>query len=198
MRQPAGKKVDAITDLTTSERPLHDYVAEVSERTDVRVGVPLPLGTYALGEGVNFALFSRYASRVRLELFDHSEDAKAARVIDLGSRAQPHWRRVARLGGGIGHGQLYAYRVDGPYQPKDGHRFNFNKLLLDPCATAISRLPAVGFCSSARGYDPSAPEKDLAISKVDNSRSMPKCVFIDEPFEWNGSHRRHGIRGRRR
>jgi isoamylase len=79
----AAEMADATTDLTTSERPLHDYVTEVSERTDVQVGVPLPLGTYARGEGVNFAFFSRHASRVRLELLDHPEDATAATVIDL-------------------------------------------------------------------------------------------------------------------
>jgi isoamylase len=62
-----AEKAHAAKELTMSERPLHDYVAEVSERTDVRVGVPLPLGTYARGEGVNFAFFSRHASRVRLE-----------------------------------------------------------------------------------------------------------------------------------
>lgn len=93
MRQPTGRmrsvsgqaaaKADATRDLTRSERPLHEYVAEVSERTDTRVGVPLPLGAYARGEGVNFAFFSRHASRVRLELFDHPEDATAARVIEM-------------------------------------------------------------------------------------------------------------------
>lgn len=65
--------MNATTDLTVSERPLHDYVAEVAERTDVRVGVPLPLGTYAHGEGVNFSFFNRHASRVRLELFNYPE-----------------------------------------------------------------------------------------------------------------------------
>ena len=79
----APKKADATTDSTVSERPLNDFLAEVSERTGIRVGVPLPLGTDALDGGVNFALFSRDASRVQLELFDHPEDAKAARVIDL-------------------------------------------------------------------------------------------------------------------
>ena len=69
---------------------------------------------------------------------------------------------------GIGPGQLYAYRVDGPYEPSEGHRFNFNRLLLDPFATAISQLPPWDF-ASARGYDPSAPEQDLALSKLDNS-----------------------------
>ena len=134
----ASEKADATTDLTDSERPLHDYVTEVSERTDVRVGVPLPLGTYARGGGVNFAFFSRHASRVRLELFDHGEDATAARVIDLDparNRTGDVWHVWIE---GIRPGQLYAYRVDGPYQPKDGHRFNFNKLLIDPFATAIS------------------------------------------------------------
>jgi isoamylase len=127
----AVEKAEATTDLTTSERPLHDYVAEVSERTDVRVGVPLPLGTYARGEGVNFAFFSRHASRVRLELFDHPEDATAARMIDLDTarnRTGDVWHVWIE---GIRPGQLYAYRVDGPYQPKDGHRFNLNNLILD-------------------------------------------------------------------
>ena len=86
---------------------------------------------------------------------------------------------------GIGPGQLYAYRVDGPYEPSEGHRFNFNRLLLDPFATAISQVPRWDF-TSALGYDASAPKQDLVISTLDNSRSMPKCVFVNEPFEWDG------------
>ena len=62
----------------TSERELHGYISEISERADVRAGSPLPLGTQETGGGVNFALFSRYASRVRLELFDHPKDAAPA------------------------------------------------------------------------------------------------------------------------
>ena len=154
------------------------------ERTDVRAGVPLPLGTYARGEGVNFAFFSRHASRVRLELFDHPEDATAARVIDLDSarnRTGDVWHVWVE---GIRPGQLYAYRVDGPYQPKDGHRFNFNKLLLDPFATAISRLPTWEF-GPARGYDPSVPDGDSVCSMVDNAGAMPKCVFTQEHFHWH-------------
>ena len=183
--QPAVGPDARTARMTTSERPLHDYVEEVSERTDVRVGVPLPLGTYARGEGVNFAFFSRHASRVRLELFDHPEDAVPARVIDLDparNRTGDVWHVWLD---GIGPGQLYAYRVDGPYEPSEGHRFNFNRLLLDPFATAISQLPPWDF-ASARGYDPSAPEQDLALSKLDNSSSMPKCVFVNEPFGWDG------------
>ena len=171
--------------MKTAQRELRDYISEISEHSDVRTGSPLPLGIQEKGGGVNFAIFSRYASRVRLELFDHPEDAAPARVIDLDStrnRTGDVWHVWVE---GIGPGQLYAYRVDGPYKPSEGHRFNFNRLLLDPFATAISRLPPWDF-ASARGYDPSAPEQDLALSNLDNSRSMPKCVFVNEPFEWDG------------
>jgi isoamylase len=168
------------------QRELHDYITQISERDEVRAGSPLPLGTQERGGGVNFAIFSRDASRVRLELFDHPEDAVPARAIDLDSsrnRTGDVWHVWVE---GIGPGQLYAYRVDGPYEPSEGHRFNFNRLLLDPFATAISRLPPWDF-ASARGYDPSAPEQDLALWKLDNAGSMPKCVFVNEPFEWDGN-----------
>ncbi|MGA9134081.1 MAG: glycogen debranching protein GlgX, partial [Candidatus Sulfotelmatobacter sp.] len=173
------------TMIKTPQRGLHDYISEISEHADVRAGSPLPLGTQERGGGVNFAIFSRYASRVRLELFDHPEDAVPARVIDLDSarnRTGDVWHVWVE---GTGPGQLYAYRVDGPYEPSEGHRFNFNRLLLDPFATAISQLPRWDF-ALARGYDSSAPEQDLAISKLNNSSSMPKCVFVNEPFEWDG------------
>jgi isoamylase len=168
----------------TPERVLCDYMTEVCERTEVQVGVPLPLGTHERGGGVNFALLSRYASRVRLELFDRPEDATPARVIDLDpvcNRTGDVWHVWVE---GIHPGQLYAYRVDGPYQPKEGHRFNFNKLLLDPFATAVSRLPNWDF-GPARGYDLSAPEPDLVCSKVDNAGTVPKCVFAQEHFHWH-------------
>ncbi len=157
----------------TAQRKLQDYISEVSEQTGVRTGSPLPLGTQEKGQGVNFALFSRHASRVRLELFDRPEDESPTRVIDLDSarnRTGDVWHVWVA---GIGPGQLYAYRVDGPYEPSQGNRFNFNRLLLDPYATAISLLPRWDF-ASARGYEPGAPEQDLALSKLDNSTAMPK------------------------
>jgi glycogen operon protein len=154
-----------------------------SERADVRVGVPMPLGIYAHGEGVNFALFSRHASRVRLELFDHPEEAAAARSIDLDpsrNRTGDVWHVWVQ---GIRPGQLYAYRVDGPYEPGEGHRFNFHKLLLDPFATAITRAAAWEF-GPARGYDPSAPDGDSVCSTINDAGAMPKCVFTQEHFHW--------------
>jgi len=170
--------------MKTPERPLHAYMTKVCERAEVRRGAPLPLGTHEAEGGINFALFSRHASRVRLELFEQAGDAAPARSIDLdpaSNRTGDVWHVWVQ---GIQTGQLYAYRVDGPYQPRDGHRFNFSKLLLDPFATAISPLPAWDF-GAVRGYDPAAPEPDLVCSKVDDAGAMPKCVCTHEHFNWH-------------
>ncbi|MGZ9234340.1 MAG: glycogen debranching protein GlgX [Anaerolineales bacterium] len=169
--------------MNMPEYPLHDYLEDVSERTGVRVGTALPLGTFQRDGGVNFAVFSRHATRVRLELFDLPGDAAPARVIDLDpvrNRTGDVWHVWVEV---IRPGQLYAYRVGGPYQPWGGHRFNFRKLLLDPFATAISRVANWDFWQ-ARGYDPLAPEQDLVCSKADDAGAMPKCVFTHEHFHW--------------
>ncbi len=170
--------------MNAPERELTDYLADMSEHAEIRTGVPLPLGTNESGGGVNFALFSRHASRVRLELFAHPEDAKPARLIDFDparNRTGDVWHVwVAN----IHPGQLYAYRVDGPYEPDKGHRFNFNKLLLDPFATAITPLPNWDF-NAARGYDPQETGQDGLCSKTDDAGAMPKCVFTHEQFHWH-------------
>ncbi len=174
--------------MNKAERPLDDYSAKVCERTEIRRGVPLPLGTHESEGGVNFALFSRHATRIRLELFDQPADAKASRVVDFDparNRTGEVWHVWVK---GIRPGQLYAYRVDGPYQPEAGHRFNFNKLLLDPLATAISPLPDWDF-GPARGYEQSDPER--APSKLDDAGAMPKCVFTHGHFNWYDDHPLH-------
>ena len=86
------------TMMKSAPRELHGYISETSERSDVQTGSPLPLGTQEKGGGVNFAIFSRWASRVRLELFDDPEDACARPGNRSGFSAQPHRRRMARLG----------------------------------------------------------------------------------------------------
>ncbi len=157
--------------------------ADSSARAGIRTGSPLPLGTQPREDGVNFAVFSRNATRVRLELFDRAEAAAPARVFDLDpvrNHTGDVWHVWVK---GIYPGQLYAYRVDGPYEPDAGQRFNFNRLLLDPCATAIAQLPAWDF-AAARGYDASAPEQDLVISTQDNAQSMPKSIFVSDAFAW--------------
>jgi pullulanase/glycogen debranching enzyme len=86
--------------MKTPQRELYDYISEISERADVRTGSPLPLKTQERGGGVDFAIFSRDASRVRLELFDHPEDTVPARVINLDSAhnwADPKCKRLACL-----------------------------------------------------------------------------------------------------
>ena len=166
------------------ERPLREYVAEISECSEVRRGVPLPFGPHESGGGVNFSLFSRHATRVRLELFDKDTDAIPVKVVDLDpirNRTGDVWHVWVE---GIRPGQLYGYRVDGPYQPGEGHRFNFHKLLLDPFATSIARSPDWDF-DRARGYDPTAPGGDLVPSAIDDAGAMPKCVFTHDHFHWH-------------
>ena len=174
---------DRSTPPAKSGRSLTGYPGAASERSDVRDGVPLPLGACVVGDGVNFALFSRHATGVRLELFEHPEDAEPVRAIELDpvrNRMGDVWHVWVR---GVGSGQLYGYRVDGPYCPGEGHRFDFNKLLLDPFATAIAPLPGWDFLRTL-GYDPLAPGKDLVRSVNDDAAAMPKCLFTRAHFDW--------------
>ena len=171
--------------MTASRAEPSDDPTEAPERPEVRAGCPLPLGTHESGGGVNFALFSRDATHVRLELFHHPEDRAPARSFDLAAtnhRTGDVWHIWVK---GIASGQLYAYRVNGPYEPSEGQRFNPHRLLLDPRATAISPLPPWDFVA-AQGYSPSAPGEDSIPSPLDNAGSTPKCVFVNEPFDWHG------------
>jgi len=151
----------------------------------IRSGAPLPLGAHLRGNGVSFAIFSRHATGVRLDLFDRAEDAAPARSIILDAarnKTGDIWHVWLE---GIRPGQLYGFRIAGPYAPHEGHRFNPNRLVMDPCATAIVQ-PADGDSRFAVGYDPSSPQKDLSFSDVDNAGSAPKCVVTYEDFDWRG------------
>lgn len=170
-------------EMGTHERPLREYLAQLSERTDVRRGVPLPLGVHEIAGGINFAVFSRHASRVCLELFARSTDATPARRIELvpsHNRTGDVWHVWVE---GLEPGQLYAYRMDGPYEPQRGHRFNSLKLLLDPYATALTQRSKWDF-GPARGDDPSAATPDPRPSSIDDAADMPKCIFTREHFLW--------------
>ena len=166
------------------ERSFREYLAQFSEKAEIRRGMALPLGTYEIDGGINFSLFSRHATAVRLELFAASSDAIAATSILL----DPERNRTGDIWhvwiGGIGSGQLYGYRVDGPYRPQDGHRFNVHKLLLDPYATAITQMGAWEF-AAARGEDVLASAAAAAPSMTDDAGSMPKCIFTPEEFHWH-------------
>lgn len=152
---------------------------------EVRAGSPLPFGAHQRAGGVNFALFSRHATRVRLELYGSPDASSPTRVIDLDParhRTGDVWHVWVP---GITSGQLYGFRIDGPYQPEDGHRFNVHKLLLDPLATAVVGTKNWDF-EAARGYDSSSSLSDLTVSSVDNAGCTPKCMLTEAHFDWEG------------
>ena len=154
---------------------------------EVRSGSPLPWGARQIGDGVNFAIFSRHATRVRLEFYDAPGDATPSRTFDLDPdhhRTGDVWHVWVR---GVSPGQLYGYRVEGPYLPQEGYRFNNYKLLLDPFATAIAATNNWDF-DSARGFEPSSPRADLSFSTFDDAPAMAKCVFRHDHFDWEGDH----------
>jgi isoamylase len=162
-----------------------EQLLSLCEVQAVRSGAPLPLGAHARQGGVNFAIFSRHATGVRLDLFDAPGDAMPSRTIILdGSRNKTGdiWHVWLE---GIAPGQLYGFRIAGPYEPAAGHRFNPNKLVVDPYASAIALAPGRDFRSAA-GYDPHAPDLDLSFSEVDDAASAPKCVVTHADFDWRG------------
>ena len=173
----------SLAELATKEK-LADGFVESPEESDIQAGYPLPIGgTHQQGDGVNFVLFSRHATRVHLELYQHPDDSSPMRSIDLDPmrhRTGDIWHVWVR---GIPVGQLYGYRIEGPYQPEGGHRFNPHKLLLDPYARAIAGVRNWDFVA-ARGYDSSSKLTDLSISTVDNAGITPKCIFTSDHFDW--------------
>jgi len=161
-----------------------DTLEAAFEQGDIQAGNPLPIGgAHQYADGVNFVLFSRHATRVRLELYQNAGESTPIKVIELDParhRTGDIWHVWLR---GVPAGQLYGYRIEGPYQPEQGHRFNPHRLLLDPFARAIAGVGNWDF-SAARGYDSSSPLSDLSISTVDNAGTTPKCVFTNDHFDW--------------
>jgi isoamylase len=144
----------------------------------VREGLPYPLGATWDGLGVNFAVFSANATKVELCLFDEAGKREIGRV-ELPEYTDEVWHGYlpdARPG------TIYAYRVRGPFEPEAGHRFNPNKLLLDPYAKAlIGRLHWADelFC-----YPIGDEGEDLAFDERDSAPFMPKCRVVDPAFTW--------------
>jgi isoamylase len=147
-------------------------------------GTPYPLGATWDGEGVNFAIFSEHATGVQLCLFDQPHDAKASHEIDIHERTDLIWHAYLP---DVRPGQLYGYRVDGPYDPQQGHRFNPNKLLMDPYAKALSGL--VDLTDEIYGYHLGDPNEDLAMDVRDSAADMPKCIVIEPEFSWGNDRK---------
>jgi isoamylase len=172
------------TTESATQQNLANGLAAPSEVGEVQAGNPLPIGgAHQQGRGVNFVLFSRHATGVRLEFYQNPADSSPTRVIEFDPvrhRTGDIWHVWVR---GIPPGQLYAYRVEGPYLPEEGHRFNPHKLLLDPYARAIAGIENWDFLA-ARGYDSSSNLTDLSFSAVDDAGTTPKCVFTHDHFDW--------------
>jgi isoamylase len=147
-------------------------------------GKPYPLGASWDGQGVNFAIFSAHATRVELCLFDSLDAPREATRITLPERTEDVWHGYVP---GIGPGQLYGYRVYGPYNPAQGHRFNPHKLLVDPYARALSGT--ITWDNSLYGYRIGSPYTDLTIGKRDSAPYAPRSVVVDERFDWGDEQR---------
>jgi isoamylase len=141
-------------------------------------GRPYPRGATWDGEGVNFSLFSGNATKVELCIFDSTGRRELQRV-ELRERTDDSWHSYlpeARPG------LLYGYRVHGPYDPERGHRFNPNKLLIEPYAKHIQGEPR--WSDAHFGYRVGHSKADLSFDKRDNAPGMPKCRVIDSAFTW--------------
>ncbi|MDR3516239.1 MAG: glycogen debranching protein GlgX [Azospirillaceae bacterium] len=141
-------------------------------------GQPHPLGATWDGYGVNFAIFSANAERVDLCIFDKTGTREVERIA-LPEYTDEVWHGYlpeARPG------TLYGYRVYGPYDPANGHRFNSNKLLIDPYAKAL--FGSIRWSDAHYGYRVGSRNADLAFDRRDNARVMPKCRVVDRAFTW--------------
>ncbi len=147
-------------------------------------GKPYPLGAHWDGSGVNFAIYSANSSSVELCLFDGVDENKESRRIKLPERTDFVWHGYFP---DIKPGQLYGYRVHGPYEPHHGHRFNPNKVLLDPYAHAMGRQ--IRWSDSMFGYKVGHPQADLSFDDRDNAANAPLAMVIDDGFRWGKDQR---------
>ena len=153
-------------------------------RRTISPGKHYPLGASLQGDGVNFALYSKNATGVTLELFDRA-DGPAIEIIALEHCTRYVWHVHVS---GLAAGQLYAYRVRGEHNPAQGLRFNPAKLLVDPYAKAFSHKFS-NRDNLLLPYDPSSPGRDLSRDERDDTTQVPKCIVVDDQFDWRGDSR---------
>ncbi len=141
-------------------------------------GAPHPRGATFSGGGVNFALFSANATKVEVCIFDDSGRQEIARIA-LPEYTDEVWHGYLP---DLRPGTRYGYRVHGPYEPHNGHRFNPNKLLMDPYARA--HAGELTWCDEIFGYTIGHPDGDLSFDERDSAPFVPKCVVVDSHYEW--------------
>jgi len=152
----------------------------------VQEGLPHPRGAIWQGKGVNFALFSAHATRVELCLFDETGERETAR-IDLPEYTDEIWHGYVP---DVHPGAIYGYRVHGPYEPSGGHRFNPNKLVLDPYAQG--HFGDLKWDPAVFGYQLESGD-DTTLDERDSAPFMPKCVVVDPNFDWKGAPTRRSV-----
>ena len=143
----------------------------------VREGLPYPRGATWDGKGTNFALFSANATRIEVCLFD--TNGKEVERIELPEYQNEVWHGYVP---DVRPGTPYGFRVHGPYAPDEGHRFNPNKLVLDPYARA--HIGELKWDPAIFGYTVGAENADLSFDARDSAPYMPKCVVVDPDFDW--------------
>jgi len=163
-------------------------VPTFTDRYQIREGLPHPRGATWDGQGVNFALFSAHATKVELCIFDDTGKDELQR-IELPEFTDEIWHGYIAA---LRPGSVYGFRVHGPYTPDEGHRFNPNKLLLDPYARAcVGKLTWDDACF---GYTIGHEKGDLSFDERDSAPFVPKSVVVDPEFRWRQSTtRRHAI-----
>ena len=153
------------------------------EPSRLREGLPFPLGATWDGLGVNFALFSANATKVELCLFDATGEVELERI------ARPEYTDETFHGylPDAHPGLIYGYRVYGPYDPQNGHRFNHHKLLIDPYAKQL--VGELKWSEALFGYTIGHPDADLSFDERDSAPFVPKCKVIDPAHTWGHDHR---------
>ena len=171
--------------MTLMQSPPHP-----DDKLRVEPGSPYPRGATWDGGGVNFALFSANATKVELCLFDQKGRRETDRIA-LPEFTHEVWHGYLP---DVRPGQLYGYRVHGPYDPQNGHRFNPHKLLIDPYAKALHG--DIRWHDASFGYRVGSPRGDLLPDRRDSAFVVPKCVVVDP--HGRASTGRSAASGRRR
>ncbi len=160
-------------------------MAEVKQ-FEILEGTPTRRGAHWDGEGVNFALFSAHATKIELCLFSEDGTEETQRLT-LPEHTNEIWHGYVP---GLRPAQRYGYRVHGPYEPEKGHRFNHNKLLLDPYAYA--HMGTLVWDPAIFGYTMESGD-DLTFDERDSAPFVPKCIVIDPNFDFSGARARKNV-----
>jgi len=159
----------------------------INKRSRVKEGSAEAHGAIWDGQGTNFTLFSANATRVEVCLFDSAGERELERIT-LPEYTDEFWHGYIPQ---VHPASVYGFRVHGPYEPEAGHRFNPNKLLLDPYARA--HIGAVKWRPECFGYTLGAEAGDLSFDERDSAPFVPKCVVVDPNFDWHGQPRKRSV-----